>query len=192
MAQAVVPSDIRAQPRLAGGGRRRGALFLGWCLISLATVAAVATSQGMLGPHDDTDLAYQRPGMLDLTTAPFHAPSSVVSAGKLTVVFFVRDRGDAAAITTAYAADDVLNREAQLRVVVASPAVVDGTSATPPLVADPDGRLAAAFHLRAPRDGGSPIGYALVDRHALVRYVTLDPELTKSLPEVQMLIEATK
>ena len=186
-----MPTRVNAS-QLVGAGRRRGVLLtLGWCVISLAAFAAVLISQEMLGPHDDNDLAYQRPGMLDLTTAPFHAPSSVVSAGNRTVVFFVRDRRDGAAITTSYAADDILTREAQLRIVVASPTVTAGTSATFPLVADPGGQLAAAFHLRTPRDGGPPIGYAVVDSRGMVRYVTLDPLPTESLPEVQMLIEAT-
>ncbi len=44
-----------------------------------------------------------------------------------------------------------------------------------PAVSDGDGSIAAAVGMPRPRDGGAPIGYAVLDGDAFVRYATLDP-----------------
>ena len=52
-----------------------------------------------------------------------------------------------------------------------------GTAAGPvPVTADPRGRVADSLGLPRPVDGGPPVGYAIVDRQARVRYRTLDPQ----------------
>lgn len=44
-----------------------------------------------------------------------------------------------------------------------------------PVVSDPDGSIAALVGMPEPRDGGPPVGYAVLDEDAFVRYATLDP-----------------
>lgn len=166
---------------------RRG-LVITWSVISLAAIAGVIASQALLGPRDDNDPAFQRPGMLDLTTAPFPAPPPVTSAGRRAVVFFVRDSRGASAVARAFTSDASLRGEVAMHLVVAFPPA--GGGAVMQSVPDPKGSLAAAFGLRTPRDGGPAIGYALVDSRNMVRYVTLDPEVANNLSEVRTLIEA--
>ena len=58
------------------------------------------------------------------------------------------------------------------------------------VIADPEGRVARELGLPRPKDGGSPIGYALVDRDARVRYATLDPSYTKHAAEIETIAGA--
>ncbi len=58
------------------------------------------------------------------------------------------------------------------------------------VVADPGGRLAATYGMREPREGGPPVGYAVVDETGQIRYRTLDPEVTDLLGEVDTILGA--
>ena len=42
-------------------------------------------------------------------------------------------------------------------------------------VLDPGGELGRAVGMPVPRDGGRPVGYAVIDSSRRVRYATLDP-----------------
>ncbi len=44
--------------------------------------------------------------------------------------------------------------------------------------------------MRTPRDGGAPVGYSIVGPSGLVRYTTLDPEVTTHLSEVETMTRA--
>lgn len=57
-------------------------------------------------------------------------------------------------------------------------------------MADPTGRLARGFGMRIPRDGGPPVGYALIDRAGLIRYRTLDAAMADQLREVATMVGA--
>ena len=65
-----------------------------------------------------------------------------------------------------------------------------GTCQAVPTVNDPGAQLARAFGLRRPRDGGAPVGYAVVDRRGQIRYRTLDPAATEELDEVGTVVRA--
>lgn len=70
-------------------------------------------------------------------------------------------------------------------------AAVARTCGGVPVVEDPSGELATRLAIRHPRDGGPPVGYAVVDRAGRVRYRTLDPTVADNLDEVETMVRAT-
>ena len=168
-------------------GRR---LLLVWVVVvgSLGALLALAARAG--SPLDDPDPARQRPGFLDAvgrrTPAPRVTPA-VPSPGRRSVVFFVRPQ-QAAPLCRAIADDPSLRRRADLAVVSSG---VAPTCAGTGAVGDSAGQLAVAFGMRRPRDGGPPVGYAVVDRSGRIRYRTLDPSVAGGLREVETMVKAT-
>ena len=63
---------------------------------------------------------------------------------------------------------------------------------TQAMVGDPTGALAAQFGLDRPRDGGAPVGYAVVDGRGDIRYRTLDPSVAAQLDEIDTILRAAK
>lgn len=83
----------------------------------------------------------------------------VPSTGTRAVVFFVRP-AEAQGLVDAIGADTELRRLARVAVVDSGGPLPTATVA---VVADPGGRLARAYGMRRPNDGGYPVGYAVVD-----------------------------
>lgn len=151
-----------------GASRPRGARFAVWLGSALVLGALLATSAAGSGPLDDPDPAKQRSGMLDVvgprSPAPEVAPG-VPAAGRPTVVFFVRPAQVEALSSTLAAADAKgLAIAADLALVVSAPGprAADAPNDAPAIVTDGDGRLADGYGMRRPRDGGPPVGYAVV------------------------------
>ena len=59
-----------------------------------------------------------------------------------------------------------------------------------PVVADPGGLIATGYEMRRPRDGGPPVGYAVVGPDRTVRFRTEDPGLSGRLAEVLTMVKA--
>ena len=59
-----------------------------------------------------------------------------------------------------------------------------------PIASDPDGSVAQIIGMPVPRDGGPPIGYAVLDDDAFVRYATLDPGYLEHGFEVEIIAGA--
>ncbi len=164
----------------------------------MSTWLAVAGGLGLLlvlaaaakGPLDDADPAYQRPGILDLGELPVPAPTvaqGLPAPGRAAVVFFVRP-DQLKPLCDALQGIE-LHRQPDLAVVVAGSFGPCNAEAT--VVADPHARLADSYGLRAPQGGGAPAGYAVVDGVGMIRYRTLDPEVTDLLDEVETILRAT-
>lgn len=172
--------------------RRRANLIGVWLLAAAALGLALAAARRDPPPHNDPDLAYQRPGFLDARATPFPAPAVIggmPTVGARTVVFFTQP-DHAPRLGTALAQADSLRRQATVLVVVSGeppPGALDGL----PVLRDDEGRIAAAYAIRRPRDGGPPIGYAIIDSNGQVRYRTLDPNAADLLSEVETMVKAT-
>lgn len=141
---------------------------------------------------DDPDLVFERPGFLDAHGQPFPAPPvapGLPRSGERFILFFVRQE-QAAALH-----DALTNRTHPFEAVSMAVAYVgrnpEHQDVVAPFIDDPAGRIAASYRMRRPRDGGPPVGYAIVDSAGLVRYRTLDPEVWKRLDEVQTMWAAT-
>lgn len=141
-------------------------------------------------PLDDPDPARQRPGVLDLGDLPAPAPqvtAGIPAPGRRAVVFFARPAGLerlCRALGDAQLADDV-------DVVVVVSANGSGCPSGTPTPVDPASAYARRFGLQAPRDGGAPVGYAVVDSAGRIRYRTLDPQVAEGLGEVRTIVAAT-
>lgn len=170
-------SSIRAAGRhLADTGRRSGG------------VPGHRPSRG--GALDDPDPAWQRPGFLDAGELPAPAPNvapNVPATTRPAVVFFARADG-MEKLCRALAENRLAGRAAIALVVGGTPS--GGCDAAAAVVADPEGDLAEAYGMRRPRDGGPPVGYAVVDAAGDIRYRTLDPAVADRLDEVATMVAA--
>lgn len=138
------------------------------------------------GPLDQPDPAYQRDGLL--LDGPTVAPqvAGVDFGERPVVLLFDRELPDPAALEQWVAQ---VPADAEVRIVVPGPVDRAGAGAAgPPVVADPDGRLAAAVDLPTPVDGGPGVGYAVVDSDRQVRYSTLDPVYLENAFEIATVV----
>lgn len=139
---------------------------------------------------DDVDPARQRPGILDLGELPLAAPElapGVPARGQPSVVFFVgRNRP---ALCRELAGRRWLPASTQVYVVTDQRR--DGCGGTSVgLVEHSVARAAMAYGLARPRDGGAPLGYAIVDSIGRIRYRTLDPVADSLMAEVDTMLAA--
>lgn len=167
----------------------RRVLVLIWVVVAVGLGGLLAVARAAEGPLDDADPAYQRPGILDLGTLPEPAAPAtpgIPAPGREAVVFFVQP-AQLAPLCQALARTG-LDGAPDLVVVVAGLPAPCGSVAE--VVADTMGRLAASYAMRAPRGGGPPVGYAVVDDAGRIRYRTLDPEVDDLLGEVDTILGA--
>ena len=182
---------LQHRPRPVQSSQRRQ-LLLVWLTAALVLGGLVVFAQLRRHPLNDPNLADERPGLLDAHGAPFPAPPlapSLPTPGERAVIFFTRPER-ARQLLAVLSRKHSLKKRAQLAVVIAGDAV-PSLSGDIPVSSDPAGALAAAYGLPTPRDGGSPVGYAVVDRAGRVRYRTLDTASAEHLDEVETMVRAT-
>lgn len=170
---------------------RRSTLVAIWVMTTAALGGLMLLAGADEGPLDDPDPAHERPGLLDLFGLPAPAPAidRVHPAdGAATVVFFTRtSRFDELCVA--------LGNDAAARFAAATTVIIGAPRSKPcphasAVAADPDGAVGAGYGLRRPRDGGPPVGYAVVDRQRRIRYRTLDPDVAHRLGEVATILSA--
>lgn len=159
--------------------------------------AALTVSMSDPDPLDDPDLAMQRAGILDVVgpRSPAVAVAATVPArGRVAVVFFLRPAQAEPLISALDSPSGQQLRDLVDIGIVVSSGASDVTPSDPAttVAADPDGRLAAAYRMRRPRDGGPPVGYAVVDVDGTIRYRTEDPGLANGLDEVLTIVDAVR
>lgn len=78
--------------------------------------------------------------------------------------------------------------------IVVSSGASDLTPSDPAtaVAADPDGRVGSGISMRRPRDGGPPVGYAVVDVDGTIRYRTENPGVINGLDEVLTIVGAVR
>ena len=165
-----------------------------WVLCALLLGGLLALSRSGYRSLDDPNQAFQRPGLLDVGSLPAHPPAvtpSIPRRGRRAVVFFTRAHG-LAPLERALAGAADLRRMADVAVVdQGGPPAPTGVG-TVAFVADAGGELAHAYGMRVPRDGGPPVGYAIIDRAGRVRYATIDPGDARRLREVRTMLSAVR
>ena len=127
------------------------------------------------GPLDDPNPAYQRDGLVQSGPQLPSELAGVRFGARPVVVLFER----AAPVGPRFDQwrKQVTAHGTQLVIALA------GTQAS--------SLLSQAVKLRTPRDGGAPVGYAIVDAKAQVRYATLDPAYLSNADEVLLIVAAT-
>lgn len=147
-----------------------------WFAVALLFGGLLALAEHLRNRLDDPDPAQQRPGFL-LPAGSLKAPDVIPGfprAGHRLVVFFVRSVDDQLLFHDLALQSD-LAAEADAVLIAwdgRSSRITHGLSAVLP---DREGRIARAYGLSQPMDGGYPVGYALVDGDGFLRYRTLDP-----------------
>lgn len=169
---------------------RLAAVWLG-CV----TVLGVGLLTVRLGysPLDDPDQAHQRPGFADANKPRSVAPdlAGLGGAGSRGVVFFTRPER-LARLLDALGTGEGLQLLRRAHVVVVQPVKSPGAApAGVSLLADPTGSVSRALFMRAPRDRGYPVGYAVVGPDGTVRYRTEDPGQDLRLSEVLTAVKDT-
>lgn len=161
-----------------------------WLAVVATLGALLLIAEHARSPLDDPDPARQRPGFLDPFGHPTFAPPLLPgfpTPGRRAVVFFVAP-GLAAPLCKAVESDHSLERRADVAIVFSGES--EGCRRAR-AVTDADGALVRAFAMPRPRDGGPPVGYAVVDGAGRIRYRTLDPTVVDHLGEVETIVRAT-
>ncbi len=181
-------ANPRPPPRAPSLVPSRKVLAVAWAASALGLGGLLAMARP--GPLDDPDPAEQRPGFLDAGSLP--APAAPVTnalpaRGRRAVVFFVREPG-LGALCRAVGGSG-LARQADLVAVMVRASRDCPTELE--VVADTTGSHARRYAMPLPRDGGAPVGYAIVDSRSQIRYRTLDPAVVDELAEVTTILGAT-
>lgn len=151
---------------------------------------ALLFSMSVYDPQADPDPALQRPGFIDAERA-FKAPEvalGIPSHDRRAVIFFDRQIPKAEDLRRLKEFQGMLENT-DIALVVANSA--ENLTSPLPIILDNNARLAHAYKLHRPNDGGYPVGYAVVDSKGQVRYPTLDPNYLRLLDEVQTIVKAT-
>jgi hypothetical protein len=166
--------------------------LLFWLASAVALAVLVFAVIRDPGPLDDPNEGDQRAGFLvdrddARTVADLELPGDPIGRRPVVVIFdrrvpppqelreFVREAPDGAAV------------------VLVVPTPVQRAPRLPPgvrLVAGTEGEIADAVGMPEPRDGGAPVGYAVIDDDARVRYATLDPQYLEHAFELDIVASA--
>lgn len=173
------------------GWPSRRQLTLTWLVTAVALVAVLVTERARSSGLDDADAGRQRPGLLTVAGSAPPAPPALRQALPTGGVVFFERAGRSAALCTALAGAPFRDRAALLTTTEA-PSECAGVKivAVPMDVSRTAEDTAAAVGLPRPRDGGAPVGYAILDGAGRVRYATLDPAAADHIPEVQTMLRA--
>ena len=168
-----------SSPALDDWGREPGrrpplpswAPLVWWMALAVTLGTVVVLLVRPPGPLDQPDPARQRDGLLlDGPVVPATV-GDISFGGRPVVVLFDREPPDQQRLE-AWLSDMPDAPEVYLVLPQAVPESEEGPI---DLVVDTEGRIADAVSLPTPVDGGTGIGYAVVDSARRVRYSTLDP-----------------
>lgn len=160
-----------------------------WLCAAAVFGAAVVAVQASAGPLDDPNPAQERAGYLDAVGERDPAPFVTISRpapGKVTVIFFVR-AAQQRPLLTALSKPRALPSNVDAFVLGGRPDLAESRFAS---ISDVDASLARGCVMPVPRDGGYPVGYAIVGPDNTIRYRTLDPEVAGRLDEVRTIVAA--
>jgi hypothetical protein len=163
----------RTTPVPPGGPRRPStrAMAASWVAAAVVLGAGLLIEEATRNPLDAANPIRERIGMAGYSSMPVPKVAGTVE-GERTAVLFVR----------AAQADSVCTWASQrhlgkVTMVVVAPEDVDCKGV--PLTVDADRKLADAFGMRKPKDGGYPVGFALLDSAGGLRYTTLARDYEK-------------
>lgn len=166
-----------------------------WVLSATVLAVLVFGVLGVPGPLDDPNEGDQRAALLiDIDEAQrveeLGLPGSLLGRRAVVVIF---DRRVPRPQRLREFTDEV---PAGVAVVLVVPQPVEKRPADLParvrLLTGCDGRVAQAVGMPEPRNGDPPVGYALIDEQARVRYATLDPHYAEHGFEIDIIAGALK
>lgn len=160
-----------------------------WLCAVVVFGAPLSVIQRSTSPLDDPKPARERSGYLDSVgerrTAPL-VTISVPAPGKVALIFFVRGEQQQP-LVSALSKSGALPSRVDVAVVGGRPDLAESHFAS---VTDVDAALARGYEMPKPRDGGYPVGYAIVGPDGTIRYRTLDPDVAEHLGETRTVLAA--
>ena len=164
--------------------------FAGAIVLALVVLAVIPAP----GALDDPNEGDQRPGLLvDVDEARGVAGLKLAGdpVGGVPVIVIFDRRISTPQRLQSFIGD--VPGDVAVALVVSEP--IDGQPRLPAgvrLVAGSGRRIATAVGMPQPRDGGAPVGYAVIDRDARVRYATLDPTYPEHAFEIDIIAGALR
>lgn len=162
--------------------------FFLWTAVGIVLFVIQLTAERSYSKADDPDQARQRPGFVMPQTEKAPVLAGISYQMRPTVIIF-----DRMAMGTSLFHDlaDQANISARSNLVLVQKipmplAIATGIKEN---LIDAQGNLARSFHIDAPRDGGYPIGYVIVDKQGNIRYRTLDPEYMLHGADIRVLLK---
>lgn len=162
-----------------------------WACTAVLFGGALAVVQLRTSPLDDPDPGRQRPGYLDAVGARRTTPLVTISKparGRVTLIFFVR-AAQQLPLLRALSKPKAVPANIDVAVVGGRPYLTESRFAS---VTDVDAVLARGYDMPVPRDGGYPVGYAIVGPDRTIRYRTLDPGVARRLDEIRTILAAVQ
>ena len=176
----VSPASTRGQRADRDPAQQTGPPLRWWQPAAAFAVAAVVLTGLVIGygtnagPLDDPNQAFQRDGGLHNGPLVSAEVGGTAFGGQTVVVLFGRQEPGGTAFRS-----------------WASTVTAHGTRLVIAIAGHPGAlSLEQAVGMRSPRDGGRPVGYAIVDPQRKVRYATLDPAYEDHASEVTLLTVA--
>ena len=161
--------------------------MLTWSLAAAGLGAGLLRADRSRGPQDDVDAAHQRDGLVvDLGPVDL---SPHVAARSPTAVLFVRP-GMLEQLSGTLSGPAGPDLPGAVRLLVAQPGPPPADLADLHVVDDASGALRRACRMRETRDGGYPVGFAVIDAAGHLRYRTLDPGMSARWFELRTMVRA--
>lgn len=160
---------------------------LTWSLAAAGLGAGLVLAERSRGPLDDVDVAHQRDGLVvDLGPVDLspHVPPRTPAA-----VLFVRP-GMLEQLSGTLSGPAGPDLPAAVQMLVAQPASPPDELYGLQVVDDTSGALRRACQMRHTRDGGYPVGFAVVDATGHLRYRTVDPGMSERWFELRTMVRA--
>jgi hypothetical protein len=166
-AGAAAPAPPPGYPkRLTGRG-----LALAWAAAAVVLGGGLLIEQATRNGMDAANPIRERIGMASYDSFPAPDVAGTVD-GERTAVLFVRPE-QADSVCTWASGGHVQD----VTMVVVAPQNTDCKGV--PLTVDADRKIADGFGMRKPKDGGYPVGFALLDSDGGLRYTTLARDYEK-------------
>lgn len=168
--------------------RHVGAAVLTWSAAAAALAAGLVSAQRHRGPLDDTDAAHQRDGLV-VDLGPVDLAPHLAAGTPAAVLFLRPEMLTDTALSLAGPAAPELPAAVRLLVCQPAPAPRDPPGGLT-VVDDSHGAVQRMCRMRGPRDGGYPVGFAVVDGSGRLRYRTLDPGMAGRWFELRTMVRA--
>lgn len=160
---------------------------LAWSLSAAGLGVGLVLAERSRGPLDDVDVAHQRDGLVvDLGPVDLspHLPTRTPAA-----LLFVRP-GMLAQLAETLSGTAGPDLPGAVRLLVSQPGPLPPDGYGLHVVDDTSGALRRACRMRDTRDGGYPVGFAVVDAAGHLRYRTLDPGMAERWFELRTMVRA--
>lgn len=161
--------------------------MLSWSLAAAGLGAGLLLADRSRGPLDDLDPAHQRDGLV-VDLGPVDLSPHLAARTPAAVLFVRPEMLNQLAETLSGPTSPELPPAVRLLVVQPGAPPSDQRDLT--IVDDTSSAVRRTCRMRDTRDGGYPVGFAVIDAAGHLRYRTLDPGMTARWFELRTMVRA--